>query len=218
MILAHSNVHLTLDTSPSFAAHAFEPTNLIPARGAVQARIRRAVVDVDLTRDASVTLATVADERVIQIDATVSADRAARITETVVQRSLALESHKAGSALAGEPFQLIHAGSSVLAGLRRAIVDRMLTLLACVPWFTGTSVPVYLVDALAVVLARFASALVNVRLAGSSSPSRMTDALVAEQIVHAYPVQTRIPRAQVYLLVAPFARESRRAVAVEVSH
>lgn len=207
-----------MDTGPSFAAHAFEPTNLVPARGAIQTRVRRAVVDVDLTRDTGVTFATVADERVIQIDATVSADRAARITETVVQRSFALESHKAGSALAGESFQLIHAGPPVLAGLRRAIVDRVLTLLACVPWFAGTSVPVYLVDALAVVLARFAGALVDVRLAGSSSPSRMTDALVAEQIINAYPVQTRIPRAQVYLLVTPFARESRRAVAAEVSH
>jgi len=44
----------------------------------------------------------------------------------------------------------------------------------------------------------------------------MTDAFVAEEIIHADAVQAGIARAQIDLLVAPFAGESRRAVARKV--
>lgn len=64
----------------------------------------------------------------------------------------------------------------------------MLALFARVAWFASTRVPVYLIDTLAVVSARFARTFVYVRLASHPGPSWMTYALVIEQIVHAYSV------------------------------
>ena len=218
MILAHADVYLAVSPGPTFGAHALKPADLVPARGAVQTRIRGTVVDVDLARRSAIPFATVTDKSVVQVDATIRSNRAARIAETLVQFCLALQPDETRSALANESLQLVDAGPSVLARIRGTVVDGVLTLFACVAWLAGARISVHLIDTLTVVPARFAGAFVDVRLASRAGPSRMTDALVAEQVVHANPVQTRVPRAQVYLLVAPFASESWRTVAAEVGY
>ena len=218
MILAHADVDLAMNAGPTLGAHAFKPADLVPARGAVQTRIRGTVVDVDLARRSGVAFATVTDESVVQVDATIRSNGAARVAETLVQFRLALQPDEARPAPADEPLQLVHAGPSVLARIGGTVVDSVLTLFARVAWLAGARVPVDLIDTLAAVPARFAGTFVYVRLACRAGPSRMTDALVAEQIVHAYPVQAWVARAQVYLLVAPFASESWWAVAAEVGY
>lgn len=92
----------------------------------------------------------------------------------------------------------------------------MLALLARVTGLTGAGIVVDLVDALAVVSARSGRAFVGVGLAGCTSPSWMTDALVAEELIHADSVQARIPRAEIDFLMAAFAGKSGRAVAREI--
>lgn len=159
-----------------------------------------------------------AHERVVQIDATISTDRAAGIAQTLVQFRFALKANETWPALANESLELVYASPSILTRIGCAVVYGVLTLFACVAWLAGTRVSVHLVDALAVVSARFVCTLVDVRFASRASPSRMTDALVAEQIVHAYSIETRISRAQVYLLVASFAGESWGTVAGEVGY
>lgn len=92
----------------------------------------------------------------------------------------------------------------------------MLALLARVTGLAGARVIVDLIDTLAVVAAGLGPALVNVGLAGRPGPSRMADALVAEELVDTDPVEAGIAGAEVDLLVATFAGETGRAVAGEV--
>lgn len=205
-----------MHASPSFLAHALEVTDLVSARRAVQARIGRAVVYVDLARSASIALATVADECVVKVYAAVGANRIARIAKTLIDLRLALQPNEAWSAPADKSLQLVDACGTVLAWIRRAIVDGVLTLLARVTGFAGARIVIDLIDALAVIMARFGRALVNVSLTGRARPSRMADAFVAEKLVHADPVEAGITRAKINLLVTTFAGESGRAVTGEV--
>lgn len=121
-----------------------------------------------------------AHEGIVQIDATISTNRTARIAQTLVQFRFALEANETWPTLANESLQLVYASPSILTRIRCAVVYGMLTLFACVAWFASTGVSIHLVDALAVVSARFACTLVDVRFASCASPSWMTDALVAE--------------------------------------
>lgn len=184
-ILAHADIHLTVHPAPSFRAYALETTHFISTRCAVQTRIRRAIVYVDFTGRSGVAFATVANEGVVEIYATIGADRIARIAQTLVNLCLALQPDEAGSAPTDEALQLVYACGSVLARIRRAIIDRVLALLACVTGLASAGIVIDLVDALAVVSAWFRRALVDVRLAGCTGPSRMADALVAKELVHA---------------------------------
>lgn len=93
----------------------------------------------------------------------------------------------------------------------------MLTLLARVTRLASADIVVDLIDALAIISARSRRAFVNVCLAGRTRPSRMTDALVTEELVHANPVQARITRTEIDFLMAAFAGKSWRAVAREIS-
>lgn len=191
-ILAHADVRLAIRTGPSLRADALEAGVLVPARSAVQAWIGRAVVDVDLAGCAGVAVTAVANEGVVQVDATVRTDRIARIAQALVDLRLALQPNEARSAPADESFQLIHARGAVLAWIGGAVVDGVLALLARVTGLAGARVIVDLIDTLAVVPTDLQRAFVDVGLAGRAGPSRMTDALVAEQLVHANAVQARI--------------------------
>ena len=102
MILAHADVYLAVSPGPTFGAHALKPADLVPARGAVQTRIRGTVVDVDLARRSAIPFATVTDKSVVQVDATIRSNRAARVAETLVQFCLALQPDETWSALANE--------------------------------------------------------------------------------------------------------------------
>jgi len=125
-----------------------------------------------------------ADESVVQIDAAICANRVARIAQALVDLRFALQPDEAGSALADESFQLIDARGTVLTGIRSAVIDSMLTLLARITRLAGTRVIVNLIGTLAVVPTRFQRALVDVGFASYAGPSWMTDTLVAEQLVH----------------------------------
>jgi len=103
-----------------------------------------------------------------------------------------------------------------LTRIRCTVVDGMLAILARITGFAGACIIVDMVEALAVILAWYRYALVDVDLASRAGPSWMADAFMTEEIVHANAVQAGIARAQIDLLVAPFAGESRRAVAREV--
>lgn len=94
----------------------------------------------------------------------------------------------------------------------------MLALFACVTRFASASIIVNLVDALTVVATRLGRTLVDVGFAGRAAPSRMTDALVAEELVYTDAVQAGVARAEVDFLVAAFAGEAGRAVAGEVGN
>ena len=94
----------------------------------------------------------------------------------------------------------------------------MLTSLSSIARLAGTCVTTDLIEALSIISARFFGALVDVRFASGTSPARMTDALVIEEIVNANAVQTGISRAEIDLLVTAFARETGRAIATEVSY
>lgn len=183
-ILAHANIHLTIHPAPSFRAYALETTHFISTRCAVQTRIGRAVVYVDLARRSGVTFATMADESVVEIYAAIGADRIARIAQTLVNLCFALQPDEAGSASTDETLQLVYARGSILARIRRAIIDCVLALLACVTGLACANIIIDLVDALPVISAWFKRALVDVRLTGRTGPSRMADAFVAKEFVH----------------------------------
>lgn len=126
-----------------------------------------------------------ADEGIIEIYAAFSADWIARIALTFVAFCFALQSDEARSAPAGEALQLIYARGSVLTRIRCAVINRVLALLARVTGLAGAGIIVDMIDALTVVSARSRCALIDVRIAGRTGPSRMADALVAEELVHA---------------------------------
>lgn len=215
-VLAHANVCLTVNAGPSVRAGTLEAGDLVSTRRAVEARIGRAVVHVDLAERAGVALVTLADEGVVEIRAAFRADRVAGVAETLVNFRLAMRAAVSGSALADEPFELIDARGAVLARIGRAIVDGVLALLAGVTGLAGARVIVDLVDALAVVSARLGRALVDVALAGRAEPSRVADALVLEQVVDADAVQAGAAGTKVDLFVAALAGETGRTVAGKV--
>lgn len=121
-----------------------------------------------------------AHESVVQIHATISTNRTARIAQTLVQFRFALKPNETWPTLANESLELVYASPSILTRIGGAVVYGVLTLFACVAWLASTGVSIHLVDALAVVSARFACTLVDVRFTSCASPSWMTDALVAE--------------------------------------
>ncbi|KAL0125790.1 hypothetical protein PUN28_004684 [Cardiocondyla obscurior] len=95
-----------MHTAPSLRTDALEATDFVSTSRAIQARIRRAVIDIDFTGRSSVALATVADKSVVEIYAAVGADRTARIALTFIDFRLALQANEAGSAFANEALQL----------------------------------------------------------------------------------------------------------------
>lgn len=192
MVLAHANIFLAPIPSPSLRTDTFKSTNFISTSCPIQTRIRRTVIDIDFASSSSVSLSTIANELVIQINATFCTNRIARVAQTLVNFSLALKSHKSWSALANKSFQLIRTSSSVLTRLGGTVVDGVLTPLASVTRLAGAGKSVHSVNALSIVLTRFTSTFVNVDFASSTCPSRMTDTLVAEQFVHTHPVEARI--------------------------
>lgn len=215
---AHSNIEFAIVSSPSIWADALVAADLVPASGAVQARIGGAVVDIDLASCTGVAFPAVAEEFVVKIDTSIGADRAARIAKALVDLSFALETNEAGSALAEESFELIDASCPVLARFRCAVVDGVLTLLTGISGLAGARVTSHLIQALTVVPARLLRAFVYIDLAGRTAPAWIADALVIEEIVDAYAIETGISGAQIYLLVATLAGESRWTVAGEVCH
>jgi len=68
----------------------------------------------------------------------------------------------------------------------------MLALLARITRLTRARIFVDLVNALAIISAWSGRTLIDVCLAGRACPSRMADALVTEELVHANSVQARI--------------------------
>lgn len=88
--MAHANVPLAVQSGPSLAAQALEAAHLVPTGCPVETRIGGAVINVNLAGGAGVALATVADKFVVEIDAAIRADGIARVTETLVERRLAL--------------------------------------------------------------------------------------------------------------------------------
>lgn len=156
------------------------------------------------------------DEGVVEIHAAIGTNRTARVAEALIDLRLALQPDVAGSTFADESLQLIQARGAVLARIRCAVIDRMLALLAGVTRLASAGIIANLVNALAVISARFRGALIDVGLASCAGPSRMADAVMTEELVHADSVQTRIARAQVYLLMAAFASESGRTITGEV--
>lgn len=89
-VLTHADIHLAINAAPSLRAYALETTDFVSARRAVQARIGRAVVYVDLAGRPGVAFATVTDEGVVEIDAAIGTDRIARIALAFVDFRLAL--------------------------------------------------------------------------------------------------------------------------------
>lgn len=71
----------------------------------------------------------------------------------------------------------------------------MLALLAGITRLASAGIIANLVNALAVIPARFRGALVNVSFASRAGPPAIADAFVAEELIHADPIQTRIARA-----------------------
>lgn len=192
MVLAHANIFLAPIPSPSLRTDTFKSTNFISTSCPIQTRIRRTVIDIDFASCSSVSLSTIANELVIQINTTFCTNRIARVAQTLVNFSLALKSHKSWSALANKSFQLIRTSSSVLTRLGGTVVNGVLTPLASVTRLAGAGKSVHSVNALSIVLTRFTSTFVNVDFASSTCPSRMTDTLVAKQFVHTHPVEARI--------------------------
>lgn len=94
----------------------------------------------------------------------------------------------------------------------------MLTLFARVAGLAAAAIAVHEIRALSVVLAWSRGALVDVYLTGGTRPARMTDALVAEQLVHADAIEAGIAGAKVDLVVAAFAGETGRTVAAEIGN
>lgn len=180
MILAGSDIEFTVRSSPSVRTAAFITADIVSAGSTIEARIRRTIVDVNFAGCSGESFATIADEFIVEINASVGSNRVAGVAQTLVDLSLALESDKSWSALADETVQLINARASVLARLRCAVVDRMLTLFTGVSGLAGASVVVDTVDALTVVVARLCGTFVYIRFTSLTCPSWMTYALVSE--------------------------------------
>lgn len=191
-ILAHANVILAMYATPSLRAHALETTDFVSTCRAVQARIGCAVVYVGLAGWSSVAFATVTNEGVVEIYAAIGTNWIARIALAFVDFRLALQPDEARSASADEALQLVYACSSVLTRIRRAVINRMLALLACVTRLARANIVVDLINTLTIISAWSGCTLVDVSLAGRTRPSRMADALVTEELVHANSVQARI--------------------------
>lgn len=79
-----------MSSDPSLRAHALEAANLVYAHRIVQARIGLAVINIDLAQCASIALAAMTNEGVIEIHAAIGTDRTARIAETLIDFRLAL--------------------------------------------------------------------------------------------------------------------------------
>lgn len=184
LILARTDICLTVHAGPSIRARTLEASDLVSTRSAVLTRIGRAVIHVDLAERAGVALVTVADKSVVKIYAAFRANRITGIAQTLVNFRLALQADVAGSALANETLELVDTRGAVLARIGRAVVDSVLALLAGVTGLACTCVVIDLIDALAVVPAWFRRTLVHIALAGRAEPSRIADAFVLKQIVH----------------------------------
>lgn len=172
---AHSNVMFAMCAGPSLWTHALEAANFVAASCAVETGTRGAIVDIDFAGCAGVTFATMTREFVIKINASIRANRTARIAQALIDLGFALKPDEARATFTHEAFELVEASSSVLARFRGTIVHGVLAHLSGIARLARARITASLIQALAIVSTRFIRALVNVRFASCPRPSRITN-------------------------------------------
>ena len=105
---------------------------------------------------------------------------------------------------------------TVHAGFALAVVDAVLTALACELGLADTAEVADHVDALARVLAGVSGTLVDVDVTVLSGPALLAHTLKVEETVDADAVEAGLRRAQVHFRLAPLAGEAARTCTGEV--
>lgn len=184
--------------SPSWWAGAFEIVDKFGTDTAVDARRRRALVNLCLAVLSSESSAALAFVLVHLVEATVSSNRIARIVQTLINIDLTLSAQVTGSAEALEALGTVGASTAVLARSSRssrssqsrssadsAVVDSVLTVLSGPSGSALTFVIGFQVVARPSIEARLCGALVYLDTAISSSPTRFANALSLEEAIDA---------------------------------
>lgn len=215
---ARFHLFLATQTSPALFANTFEGADTIFAHATIQAWRKFTIVNICFTFSASISLTAHARIFIVQVNATLGANRIAWIAQAFVNFSLALQSNIARTTFAHESIQLIDARGAILAWVAFAVVYWMLAIFAGESWLTIAIVAIDQINAGAFICTWIGAAIAYVNITAGAGPSWITNAFVAEEAIDASTVAAWFRQAQVNFVVASFSSEAWRACAAKVIH
>lgn len=174
------NFLFALFARPAIFANAFKRSDTVDAFPTIQTWFIFAVIDVSLAVGTRETFTAITREFIVQIQATFSANRVARIDQAFINFGFTLQSNISWSAFADESVDLINTSCPILAWLALAIVNCVLTILASVARLTVARVSIDQINTAAFICARIFGTIIDIDVTIAASPSGIANAFIIE--------------------------------------